>query len=74
MKLIKLIEIIGYGVVCIVMWWAGISAFFKKPKQSVIDSYSGAVTFFGVLSIIIAVCLSYIAYRKWSEYRAGDFK
>ena len=73
MKLIKLIEIIGYGVVSLVTWWAGISAFFEKPKQSVIDSYSGAVTFFGVLSIIIAICLSYIAYRKWSEYRAGDF-
>ncbi|NQX78454.1 hypothetical protein [Gilvibacter sp.] len=73
MKLIKIIEIMGYGLFSFVMWWAGISTLMGKKMQSVIDSYGGAMKFFGILALLIALVLSYITVKKLREYRKGDF-
>ncbi|MDC7999053.1 hypothetical protein [Gilvibacter sediminis] len=73
MKLIKIMEIMGYGLFSIVMWWAGISTLMGKKMQSVIDSYGGAMTVFGIIALIIATVLSYITIQKIREYRKGDF-
>ena len=74
MKTIKLIEVIGYGCFSLVMWWAAISTLMGNSFYSVKKTYGGAMTFLGIIALLIALVLSYATYKNWREYRAGDFE